>query len=416
MRHRLGIRVTRVGVLGGAIAVTLTGTVLSAWGISRTTTTVTVVGPQTGSATVAASVSGQQHANAGPSATGSSSPKPSSSSSTSASPSTGPSALMPTPTSASTLPGAPPTTPVYVAPGRPRNALMGVGAADPYDWGSWLGQKVQINEAWDDARSTKGVITWGAMDVFSGLRLTYSAGKWKGALSVAQPMFSDAETVQQCGTTAEISTWAKDLNKVWPSGPVFIRLGWEFNGDWYHWSMQPGDAGAFKACWIKWYGLVKAVSSRFDLVWNPNNQSSSKSLDVRDFWPGTAYVDAAGPDGYALSFGGVLMSTQRLGPNGEPVGIDAWQSWVASKGVPFAVPEWAIREQTWSSTSPVYIDQMRAAFVRAAQSATGLAYESYFDGGTKYKCRLSLHATGCADTHKAASDEYHKLWAVPYAH
>lgn len=83
--------------------------------------------------------------------------------------------------------------------------------------------------------------------------------------------------------------------------------------------------------------------------------------------------------------------------------------------MPFAVPEWAIRDGVvWGSTDPTYIDQMRAAFVKAAKSATGLAYESYFDGGSKYNCNLSIHDPNCAGVHTAAANRYLALWNKPY--
>jgi|GEM_PF-6502004 len=46
------------------------------------------------------------------------------------------------------------------------------------------------------------------------------------------------------------------------------------------------------------------------------------------------------------------MGPDRKGPNGEPLGIDAWVDWVASNGVPFAVPEWAIRDGVVRGPAP----------------------------------------------------------------
>lgn len=354
-----------------------------------------------------ASSAGHQSAGAGSSG-GQSVPQtvvmPPASASMSASPSSA------SPNSSST--SKPPTS---TAASRPRDALSGEGATNRDAWAAWRGQPVQIDEVWNDAKASNGKITWASMDALTSTKYGFANGKWSGAMSIGQPMFADDETVQQCASSSEITTWAQDLKKVWPSGSAFIRLGWEFNGDWFHWGVKPGDAAAFKSCWIKWYTLVKQVSTKFELVWNPNNQSYDAKVDVRDFWPGSAYVDAAGPDAYALSFDGKLMNPDRKGPNGEPLGINAWVNWVASKGVPFAVPEWAIRDGVvWGSTDPTFIDQMRAAFVKAAKSATGLAYESYFDGGSKYNCNLSIHDPKCAGMHTAAANRYRALWSKPY--
>jgi hypothetical protein len=320
------------------------------------------------------------------------------------------SSASPSPSTSSTT--KPPTS---TAASRPREALSGVGSTNRDAWSAWRGQPVQIEQVWNDAKASDGKITWALMDGLASTKHGSEYGTWSGAMSIAQPMFADNETLQQCASSSEITTWAKELKKALPSGSAYVRLGWEFNGDWFHWSVTPGDAAAFKSCWIKWYTLVKQVSTKFELVWNPNNQSTDANLDVRDFWPGSAYVDAAGPDAYALSVNGTLMSPNRKGPNGEPLGINTWVNWVASKGVPFAVPEWAVRDGVvWGSTDPEYVDQMRAAFVKAAKSATGLSYESYFDGGSTHSCIHSIHDPNCPDAHPAAADRYLALWNKPY--
>ena len=297
-----------------------------------------------------------------------------------------------------------------------KDALSGVGYADRDEWGTWRGQKVQVSETWNDAKDSSGNLDWGDMNALYTVHDYFSDGKWDGALSLAQPMYASNENVNGCATTSEITTWANALKEAWPRADAFIRLGWEFNGDWYTWKQNPGDAAAFKSCWVRWYDTVKAVSPDFKLIWNPNNQSSNGSLDVRDFWPGKQYVDAAGPDAYALGENGVPISPDKKGPNGEPLGVNAWVDWVAQQGVPFASPEWAIRDQSYGSTDPEYLTQMRTAFQKAASSPTGLAYESYFDGSTAFGCQFSIHDADCGyDKHPAAADRYKSLWNTPYS-
>jgi hypothetical protein len=298
---------------------------------------------------------------------------------------------------------------------RAADALSGVGYADRDEWGAWRGQQVQVSETWNDAKDSNGVLTWGQMNELYTVKEYFSDGKWNGALSIAQPMYAQDQNVGDCASADQISTWIGLLETEWPRADAFIRLGWEFNGDWYTWKQQPGDADAFKACWIRWHDLVKAASPDFKLVWNPNYESSDASLDERTFFPGAQYVDAAGPDYYAISENGALRDPDKTGPNGEPVGINAWREWVAQQGVPFATPEWAIRDQTWGSTDPAFITQMRTAFQQAADSGTGLAYESYFDGSTAFGCQFSIHDSACGyDKHPDAAARYRSLWSRPY--
>jgi hypothetical protein len=320
-----------------------------------------------------------------------------------------------------------------VAPTRLRNAYSGVGSADFDAWGPWRGTPVTSTETWNDPRNAEGT-TWGNMNGLWALKQWITGGGWtsaRGSLSVAQPMFATGENVNTCAaqsnpqpTDQEISDWGSALKTAW--GPsAYIRLGWEFNGDWYEWSMQPGDGPAFKRCWQRWYDVIKSVSTDFKLVFNPNfesktydwNNPDATTVNIDDFWPGAEYVDAAGPDNYARSENGALRDVNKPGPNGNPVGINVWVDWVLKKGVPFAVPEWGIWDtpgETWGSTDPNFMNQMRAAFEKAAASPSGLGYEDYFDAGSSQNCKHSIHHTDCPGAHAAAADRYRSLWSRPY--
>ncbi|WP_232794159.1 MULTISPECIES: glycosyl hydrolase [Pseudofrankia] len=277
---------------------------------------------------------------------------------------------------------------------------------------------MQIAETWNDAADTTagGATTWKSMNALWSTHQYFTDAHWPGELSLAQPMFANDQNYQTCATEDQIKTFMGELVKAWPTKDAFLRLSWEFNGNWYRWSAKPGDAANFKSCWIRWYKIVKGVSPGFKLVWNPNAESSDGSLNVLDFWPGAQYVDAAGPDLYANSDNGKLRDPNKLGSHGEPVGIAAWQAWVARQGVPFAVPEWGVNgDPNWGSTDPAYITQMRTAFEKAVASPSGLAYEDYFDGSTAYSCKFTLHDKECGyDYHAADAKRYLELWKAPY--
>ena len=55
---------------------------------------------------------------------------------------------------------------------------------------------------------------------------------------------------------------------------------------------------------------------------------------------------------------------------------------------------------------------MRTAFEAAAGSPTGLAQEAYFDGGTDWDCKFSLHSS-CTN-HQAEAAKYVELFSKPY--
>jgi len=81
---------------------------------------------------------------------------------------------------------------------------------------------------------------------------------------------------------------------------TILRIGWEFNGDWYRWTAKPG-------CnyWIKYFQnivtVMKAVpGNQFKVVWNPNNGWAA--VNATECYPGDSYVDYIGVDCYDVDW------------------------------------------------------------------------------------------------------------------
>ncbi|MHC4937752.1 MAG: glycoside hydrolase family 26 protein [Planctomycetota bacterium] len=73
---------------------------------------------------------------------------------------------------------------------------------------------------------------------------------------------------------------------------VLLRFGFEMNGDWFTWS---GDPEAFVAAWRRAHRLVAAPNVEW--VWSPNVVSVPDG-DMHRYYPGDAFVDWVGVDGY----------------------------------------------------------------------------------------------------------------------
>lgn len=92
-------------------------------------------------------------------------------------------------------------------------------------------------------------------------------------------------------------------------------------------------------------------------------------------------------------------------------GIGAWATWVMSKGVSFALPEWGVDNGLYGSGDrPEFVRDVYAALKKAHESDSGLAFQSYFDGGQTYSCRFSLLDDACSGN-PASSAEYFRLFA-----
>ena len=94
--------------------------------------------------------------------------------------------------------------------------------------------------------------------------------------------------------------------------PAFIRLNWEFNGNWTnHYSFLSPEK--FKSAWTKYAGLIKNIAPNAVIVWCPNDSGSKfydyidgkdstsvvsgRSAEITDYYP-SDYVDWTCSDAY----------------------------------------------------------------------------------------------------------------------
>jgi beta-mannanase len=82
--------------------------------------------------------------------------------------------------------------------------------------------------------------------------------------------------------------------------PVLLRFAPEMNGDWNSWSpgVNGNSAWEFVAVWKHVHDLFESVGARnVEWVWSPN-VAFPHSTPLRLLYPGDAYVDWVGVDGY----------------------------------------------------------------------------------------------------------------------
>jgi len=101
---------------------------------------------------------------------------------------------------------------------------------------------------------------------------------------------------------AEFTTLAKTLLS-YGEGDAVLRLGWEFNGTWYPWSVSDqSDATDFAAYFRNVVTTMRAVAhTSFRFVWNPN--AGPSPMPASAAYPGDAYVDYVGLDLYDQVWG-----------------------------------------------------------------------------------------------------------------
>jgi hypothetical protein len=88
--------------------------------------------------------------------------------------------------------------------------------------------------------------------------------------------------------------------KAW-GRPFFLRYDWEMNGSWFSWSdgANANRPGEFVAAWRHVHDIFAEVgATNATWVWCPNIDPSNTMQSLSSVYPGDAYVDWTGLDGY----------------------------------------------------------------------------------------------------------------------
>lgn len=123
---------------------------------------------------------------------------------------------------------------------------------------------------------------------------------WYYAQGLNQPKYS-LQNIINGSFDSYITQWA-EASKAW-GHPYFLRFGEEMNGNWYPWSEQVNGnkPGQFAQAWRHIHNIFTSVgATNVNWVWAPNVEYNG-SASLSDLYPGNAYVDWIGMDGYNWS-------------------------------------------------------------------------------------------------------------------
>ena len=125
-------------------------------------------------------------------------------------------------------------------------------------------------------------------------------------------------------------------------GSSIIRLGWEFNGDWFPWAAN-GKAAAFIGYWQQIVTSMRSVpGGNFSFMWNPDRSDLGVG-DLAQYYPGDAYVDIVALDVYDeewASYPGAAAEWNNMLTQAD--GLDWLASFGATHNKPLAIPEWGL--------------------------------------------------------------------------
>ncbi len=169
-------------------------------------------------------------------------------------------------------------------------------------------------------------------------------------------------------------------------GGAYLRLGWEFNGNWYKWRVRNArGAVAFAAYFRNIVTAMRSVPGQsFKFVWNPNADTSYGRYTPAEAYPGNAYVTYIGTDLYDEAWVQPLnpataWARQLTGP----WGLDWLSSFAAAEGKPIVFPEWgvAIRSDGHGlGDDPYYVNEFASWITTHAVAWTSMFC---FDGNQR---------------------------------
>jgi hypothetical protein len=211
-------------------------------------------------------------------------------------------------------------------------------------------------------------------------------------LVIGVPILPGVGTLAQ-GATGAYNQYFKTLGEnlvAYHESDAILRLGWEFNGNWFRWSVATSaDAANFVAFWRQIVTTMRGVAgAKFKFCWNPNGPSPT-TYSPSQAYPGDAYVDYVGTDVYDNYWGTPFTSAASwVHQLTQQWGLDWLGAFAAEHNKPVAIPEWSDEYRTDGhglGDDPNFIDEMAYWFVN---NQVAFANVFSFDSSSTYRNNL----------------------------
>jgi hypothetical protein len=180
--------------------------------------------------------------------------------------------------------------------------------------------------------------------------------------------------------------------KAWGK-PFFLRFNWEMNGGWFAWAegVNGNKAGEYVAAWRHVHDIFTSVgATNATWVWCPNVDPENQMQSLNALYPGDAYVDWTGLDGY------------NWGTN--PARPDRWRSFdslyastykkiteTVAPSKPLMISE--VGSTEYGGSKAAWIKDMLAKIPASYPKIRGLLWFEKFDDGMDWPIETSAAAT-----------------------
>jgi hypothetical protein len=214
-------------------------------------------------------------------------------------------------------------------------------------------------------------------------------------------------------------TLAQNLINIGMANAI-IRLGWEWNGNWYPWEVtSDADAKNFAAYWKNVVpGMRDVAGANFKFLWG-GAVYGGDSYPIDDAYPagtdskGRRYVDLVGVDVYDACYPTYTTEANAWNNYLYPThynGIASWQAEATKYNVPMSFPEFGLlaASTTGGGDDPAFITQM---FNYIQNSANNVYYANYYDSNAGSESKISP-VSGYTTPYPNSADTFYNLFHV----
>ncbi|WP_439815492.1 glycosyl hydrolase [Zavarzinia sp. CC-PAN008] len=273
---------------------------------------------------------------------------------------------------------------------------------------TWLGKEATIGigytptGTWEQITASDWqMLAWSTwVKAKAGRQFVYSVALLPGPASGSGPdkIWGNADDVSLAACAAGTYDWrwrafANKLASYGLKSNTIIRLGWEFDGNWFAWGAR-GKEATFAACFRRVVTAMRAAqpTAGFRFDWNASEDIAHwTDWQFQSTYPGDAYVDYVGIDIYdtgwvpnaypypATCDAACRLARQQTAWAGVSRGLNRIKNFALSRNKPVSLPEWGLwlrPDGYGGGDNPYFIEQM-SAFIK--NPANKVAYHAYFD-------------------------------------
>ncbi len=187
--------------------------------------------------------------------------------------------------------------------------------------------------------------SWSSMESSAA----HKAESWSGsgyAMTFSVPMLPNSGATLTAGAAGSYDRYFQRIARglvAHNEADSIVRIGWEFNGNWFSWGANSADASQFVAFWKHIVGAMRSVAGAdFKFEWCPTVGDQGVG-NLANYYPGSNDVDYVAADIYDEAWGrypGAAKEWSTL--ETEPYGLNWLTSFAAGQGKPVAVGEWGL--------------------------------------------------------------------------